>query len=514
MDFLQISEPESKLPINIAEYAVGIDLGTTNSVVAHSSNGEVKILGPILPSTYQEIRSIKRLMGSDIEVKGMRPEEISAQILKSLKKQAEEVLGVSVSKAVITVPAHFDDGARHATKIAANIAGLEVLRLINEPTAAAVAYGLDNQVEGIYLIYDFGGGTFDVSILRMQKGVFQVLATGGDVNLGGDDIDQAIMEYLKLPKELYHVAVQAKEYLSHNDHWKSEHGSLSKVGFEKIAHEFIDRTIAICEDTIVQSEIDRSLIKEVVLVGGSTRMPLVGKMLTKKIKKPLDNIDPDLVVAMGAAIQAEALTRGSENLLLDVTSLSIGLEVMGGMNERIINRNSPIPTSVTKHFTTHQDKQTGIIFHIVQGEREMANDCRSLAKFELKGIPPMKASFARVAVTFTIDADGLLTISAIEENSGVKQDIIVKPSYGLTEEDVEKMIEQSYKNAAQDIRLKKLAEVKLSSHNNIINLTQAINEDADLLKEKEKILQLISQLEILIKSDDLESPFQIANATL
>lgn len=506
MALLQISEPESNYPVSTDEYAVGIDLGTTNSVICYAKNSKLEVLGPILPSVYKEIRSIKRLMGSNQTVQNMRPEEISANILIALKKQAEDILNHPINKAVITVPAHFDDAARHATKISANMAGLEVLRLINEPTAAAVAYGLETKAEGIYLIYDFGGGTFDISILKMQKGVFQVLATGGDANLGGDDIDSALMQHLKLPEDLYFVAREAKEHFSNNNSsWNSEYGSLSITEFNQIVMPFIDRTIEICKDTIKQSKINPNEIKEIVLVGGSTRINLVKQVLTETIKKPLDNIDPDLVVAVGAAIQAEALTKGSNTLLLDVTSLSIGLEVMAGLNERIINRNSPIPASVTKHFTTHQDGQTGIIFNIVQGEREMAADCRSLAKFELKGIPPMKAGLAKVAVTFAVDNDGLLTISAIEELSGIKQHIEIKPSYGLSKEDIDTMLEQAYANAQKDIYLKKLAEAKFSSSNNIRSLKQAIKEDGELLSnKKELVLELITNLSDSIQNDNLE----------
>ena len=473
-------------------------------------NGKVEILGPVLPSIYNGVRSIKRLMGSNekIEVDGeiLTPVEISAHILSALKQQAEDILGEKVSKVVITVPAHFDDGARNDTKAAANIAGLEVLRLINEPTAAAVAYGLDHEVEGIYLIYDFGGGTFDVSILRMQKGVFQVLATGGDAVLGGDDIDNQLMKHLGLLKEQYLIAKEAKEVLSYEDNWTNSGFSLSKDEFEQIVRPFIARTIEICKNTIKDSKIDPKVIKDVVLVGGSTRIPLVKQMLADLLKRPLDNIDPDLVVAVGAAIQADALIHGSDNLLLDVTSLSIGLEVMGGMNERIISKNSPIPSSVTKYFTTYQDGQTGMIFHIVQGEREMVSDCRSLAKFELKGIPPMKASIAKVAVTFSIDADGLLTVSAREETSGIKQTIEVKPSYGLTEAEVENMLEQAYINAKEDMLARNLAKAKLLAQGNIVHLNQAIEEDREFIEEseKEQLLLLIDELKVIIDSNDLE----------
>ena len=502
MKLLQISERASNIKPQVDSYAIGIDLGTTNSVVACVLFEQPKVLGPILPSIYQDIRSIKRLMGSNELVNELSPVEISSKILSQLKQQAEEILGESVGKAVITVPAHFDDAARNDTKLAAQIAGLEVLRLINEPTAAAVSYGLDNEAEGLYLIYDFGGGTFDVSILKMEKGVFQVLATGGDRHLGGDDIDYQIMEYLKLPEESYYIAKSLKERLSLGQ----QDPLLDISEFEQIVRPFIEKTIQICKDTIENSKIDPKELKEVVLVGGSTRIPLLKQMITENIKKPLDTIDPDTVVALGAAIQGHALLHGSNNLLLDVTPLSIGLEVMGGMNEKVIARNTTIPLSATKYFTTYQDGQTGIIFHIVQGEREMVADCRSLARFELKNIPPMKAALAKVAVTFNIDADGLLSITAIEETSGVRQQVEVKPSYGLTDIEIENIIEQSYLNAAEDIKTKQFAESKLTAQNNIINITEAVNEDSDLLSERnqKKIRSLISNLKNLIDSNNVD----------
>lgn len=510
MTLIQISEPISNKNHNSLEQAVGIDLGTTNSVIATKINNQIEILGPIIPSIYRTISSAKRLMGTgqniDIDGISISPVQVSAYILSSLKNQAEEILKTEITKAVITVPAHFDDTARNDTKLAANMAGLEVLRLINEPTAAAVAYGIKAQAEGIYLIYDFGGGTFDVSILRMQKSVFQVIATDGDINLGGDDIDAAIVKFLNLATEEYFIAREAKEYLSLHEDWTNGKYFLTRTELNEIITPFINKTIEICKSAIKASKIDPALIKEIILVGGSTRIPMVKQALTNFLKKPLDNIDPDLVVAMGAAIQADTLTHGSENLLLDVNSLSIGLEVMGGMNERIIHKNSPIPASITKYFTTYQDGQTGLTFNIVQGEREMAKDCRSLAKFELKGIPPMRAAAAKVAVTFNLDADGLLTISAKEETTGIKQSIEVNPTYGLSKEEAEKMLESAYLNAKQDLKAKNLVKAKLKAQDNIINIQKAITEDKEYidLEEAEIILTYIHKLEALLSSDNLE----------
>lgn len=505
MQLIQISEPETKIKTNDTSHAIGIDLGTTNSVVAYVINGKPEPLGPILPSVYQGIRSIKRLMGTSQKINDLTAIEISSYILKMLKLQAEEIIKDNITKAVITVPAHFNDTAKNATKLAAKLAGLDVLRLINEPTAASVAYGLDNQAEGIYLIYDLGGGTFDVSILNMQKGIFQVLATGGDSEFGGDDIDIKIMEHLNLTNNELLICRNAKEHLSSSDYWNKNNLSLSKNKLEEIAKPLITKTIEICIETIESANINPSDINEVILVGGSTRMPLVKQMLEASIKTPLDNIDPDLVVAKGAAIQAYNLIHGSDHLLLDVTSLSIGIEIMGGICEKIINKNSTIPTSVTKYFTTHADGQTGMIIHVVQGEREMVKDCRSLAKFELKGIPPMKASSAKVAITFNIDADGLLTVSAIEENTKTQQHVEIKPSFGLSEDEVEKMIIQSYENASYDIKEKQIAENIFKAQNDINNINKALNDDNHLLsvKEKSNIINLIKKLEAVIDSNDL-----------
>ena len=498
MQLLQISEPNEKI-IDEQEnkIAIGIDLGTTNSVIACVRNSKAEVLGPIQPSIYEDIISVKRIMGSNKKISNLTAEEISAKILLKLKKQAEAILGSTISQAVITVPAHFDEAARNATKLAAKLANIEVLRLINEPTAAAIAYGLDNDAEGTYLIYDLGGGTFDVSILRMQKGVFQVIATGGDNQLGGDDIDREVAKHLKLQDNIL-FAKSAKEFLSHNDIFKHKNIELTKQTLNKLALPFIARTIEITNQTILEAGCSINDIKEIILVGGSTRMPLLKAEIAKNFKQPLDSIDPDITVALGAAMQADALINGSDNLLIDVNSLSLGLEVMGGMNERIINKNTAIPAVVTKYFTTYEDGQTSINFHIVQGEREMAKDCRSLANFELKGIPPMKAARAKVAVTFSIDTDGLLTVSAKEETTNIAQEISVKPTYGLNINDIEEMILKSYEHAAEDIENRQISEEKLKIEKNIKNIQQAIKDSEFLLQnsEKQEILKALDEAAI------------------
>ena len=411
MHLLQITEPDH-FP---DEIAIGIDLGTTNSLVSIAHNGKPIIINEMLPSIVAKnavgkaalnmphISSFKRFMGKeDFAIKA------SATVLKELKSQAEAYLGHKVSKAVITVPAYFDDNARNATKQAATMAGLQVLRLINEPTAAALAYGLEHNPEGIYAIYDLGGGTFDLSVLKLSKGVFQVLATGGDTQLGGDDIDALIAAHLN-------VDLCSAKQLKETD----------CTPFNAIIKPIIDKTLSITSNVLLQADI--SDVKEIVLVGGSTRIPMIKEQLTKLFgKAPLDHINPDTIVALGAAIQAEALTVGSDNVLLDVNPLSLGIETMGNLTEKIIYRNTPIPVTKTQEFTTYKDGQTAIVVHVVQGEGETVDSCMSLAKFELRGIPPMAAGAARVRVTFTIDADGLLVVSAKEQITGVAQYVEVK----------------------------------------------------------------------------------------
>ena len=566
---LQIQEPGAtpEPGADDGSIAVGIDLGTTNSVIAVSRDGAPEVLrdedgAGLVPSVVAYARdgaaivgelarrllldrpevvvsSVKRLMGrgagdlkalagtlpyevaagSDesgkmvrVEVAGrtLTPIEISADILRALKERAEAQLGRRVDRAVVTVPAHFDDAARTATRDAARLAGLEVLRLVNEPTAAALAYGLDNDAEGVYAVYDLGGGTFDVSLLNMQNGVFQVLATGGDSALGGDDFDHAIAERFlaeraerlgekRLTTSEAKLALMtariAKECLSSQQRgeWSLEaDGSrslhrLDRPTLEALLAPFVDRTIGICARVLDDAGVQPEEVRGVVLVGGSTRVPLVRLRVAELFgREPLAHIDPDEVVAVGAALQAEALTRGSETLLLDVTPLSLGIETMGGLVEKIIPRNTPIPVAKAQEFTTYQDGQSAMAIHVVQGERELVDQCRSLARFELRGIPRITAGAARIQVTFAVDADGLLTVSARERTTGTEQSVAVKPTYGLSEDEMAAMLYDALRHGATDMQQRVLTEARVEAKRVLGALAAALAVDGELLAADER----------------------------
>lgn len=460
---------------------VGIDLGTTHSVVAYVRDGKPEVLtieeeSPLIPSTLSVtdegfkvgettgaiLSSTKRLMGREnrqqltLGSHKLTPVEVASHILFHVKQFVEKNLNAPLQSAVITVPAYFDEAARVATKQAAALAGIKVLRLINEPTAAALAYGLETGAEGIYAIYDFGGGTFDISLLKLKDNVFQVLGTGGDLTLGGDDIDQALLSHLPLPD--LKAARRLKERLSSEESCEG----INRTVLEDLAAPFVKRTLKIVQEVLRDAHLSLDELQGVVLVGGMTRMPFVQREVEAFFgKTPLCDVDPDQAVALGAALSAHGLTHGSETLLLDVTPLSLGLETMGGLVEVIIPRNTPLPALASEEFTTSEDGQGGMVIHVVQGEREFVSDCLSLARFELKDLPPLSAGAVRVRVDFAVDGEGLLTVSAFEKTTGLSQHIEVHPSYGLDEKTLSSMILESQKFGKEDIQRRKETEENL-----------------------------------------------------